>query len=150
MSQKSLKTHLGHLREAGIYRLSSADRPALEKSAAALDFACFNVGLEGAADMGAILAALGRDLGFPGWYGANLDALNDCLTDFSWRGADGYVVVIAGADRSHAGPDSFTALDEVFSAAIDDWREQGVPFWVFYESGSARHTAGLAAFPPLK
>ncbi|MBI4741185.1 MAG: barstar family protein [Betaproteobacteria bacterium] len=149
MSQKSLTTHLGHLREAGIYRLSSADHPALEKSATALGFACFNVRLENAADMGAILAALGRDLGFPGWYGANLDALSDCLTDFSWRGAKGYVVIIAGADSPHADPGSFAALDEVFSTAIDDWREQGIPFWVFYESGSARHTAGLAAFPPL-
>ena len=43
--------------------------------------------------MKAILSGFGKALYFPEWYGANLDALKDCLTDFSWREATGYVLI---------------------------------------------------------
>jgi len=39
------------------------------------------------------LDAIGDALGFPGWYGRNLDALFDCLTDLSWL-PDGQHVLI--------------------------------------------------------
>lgn len=32
----------------------------------------------------AVLLAIGHALQFPDWYGANLDALHDALTDLSW------------------------------------------------------------------
>lgn len=49
-----------------------------------------------ALDRRALLRAIGLGLGFPGYYGANLDALWDCLTDLTeptalvWRGWQGY------------------------------------------------------------
>lgn len=36
-----------------------------------------------------VLVAFGEALGFPGYYGANLDALNDCLQDLAAELANG-------------------------------------------------------------
>ena len=45
----------------------------------------------------AALAAIGKAFGFPRWYGANLDALYDCLTDLpETQPAPGYVVLLRG------------------------------------------------------
>jgi guanyl-specific ribonuclease Sa len=53
-------------------------------------FACFEVSFA-ACRIDSVLANSGDDLDFPEWYGRNFDALKDCLTDFSWREAAGYV-----------------------------------------------------------
>ncbi|MCP2260832.1 Barstar, RNAse (barnase) inhibitor [Streptoalloteichus tenebrarius] len=53
----------------------------------------------------AALDAFGRALSFPSWYGRNLDALYDCLTDLSWLPAGEHVLVwpghraLGGVDR---------------------------------------------------
>ncbi|WP_229795280.1 barstar family protein [Saccharothrix coeruleofusca] len=39
------------------------------------------------------LAAIGEALEFPDWYGHNLDALYDCLTDLSWLPEGEHVLV---------------------------------------------------------
>lgn len=133
MHQNTLQDELAEARQAGIYRLPPNKGPALDSAAAALGFACLKVSADGADDIGAILTALGRDLDFPDWYGVNFDALNDCLTDFSWNEAPGYVLVIDGADALRDGnPGNFQTLNEVFTNAIEAWREQDIPFWVFY------------------
>jgi hypothetical protein len=149
MSPKSLTTLLAQVEQAGIYRLSVTDCTVLERSAEALSFACFKVDLEEACDINAILTSLGRQLDFPDWYGANLDALSDCLTDFSWREAQGYIITLSGADALQVLPDSFATLNAVFASAIEQWQDQGVPFWVFYEFGSTEVTAGLASLPVI-
>lgn len=143
--QKALQKLLAQPAQAGIYHLPHHGQTALSKAAKALGFACFRVSLEESEHMGTILAALGRDLAFPDWYGANFDALNDCLTDFSWREAPGYVVTVSGADAVHAVPNSFNALNEVFASAIAQWQEQGIPFWIFYDL----RANGLATLPSL-
>ncbi len=150
MSQKSLKTRLAQISDTGIYRLAAADSAKVEESAEALGFASFQVNLARCSDLNAILAALGQELGFPEWYGANLDALNDCLSDFSWREAKGYIVTLVGADSLSVDPDNFTALNEVFTAVIEQWREQGILFWVFYELGAADRANGLSSLPTLQ
>lgn len=146
MKQKSLQKLLVQARHAGVYRLPPGDRAALEKAAAELGFVCFKVSFDESDDIETILAALGRGLDFPDWYGTNFDALNDCLTDFSWREAPGYVITLVGADALHAAdPASFAALNEVFASAIEQWRVQNVPLWIFY-AGSAN---GRLTLPTL-
>lgn len=147
MRQKALQKLLARAGCAGIYRLPSDDRAVLEKTAAELGFACFRVNLAESGDIKAILAALGRGLGFPEWYGGNFDALNDCLTDFSWREAPGYVISLAGAGALHTVPVSLATLNEVFAGAIAQWREQNIPLWIFYEFADAVPVNGLARLP---
>ena len=73
-------------------------------------------------DKTALLAALGEALSFPDWYGANWDALADCLMDMSWSEGP----VLLHLTRSNALPMELRAtLEEVFQDAADYWREQG-------------------------
>lgn len=119
-------------RQAGIFRLAHEDLPVLRTAAAERDFAFFSVDLQRASNVPGFIRALKRDLAFPEWFGGNLDALNDCLTDFSWRPAPGYVIVLAGSDLLRATPTSFAALNEVLASAVDEWRKRAIPFLIFY------------------
>ena len=136
ISQKALQQLLVQPMRAGTYRLPHERQKTLGKAAVGLGFAFFKANFEEAKESGAILHVLGRDLGFPHWYGNNLDALYDCLTDFSWQHASGYVIFISGADALLANRAGFTELNDVFAAAIAQWQRQNIPLWVFYASAS--------------
>ena len=129
----------------GLFKLSRKDIPALRQAAEQLNQAYFQVDLRSAKNVPSFIKALKRDLDFPDWFGGNLDALHDCLTDFSWHEAPGYVLLIRGADRLHADESAFAALNAVFADAADYWREDGVPFWVFYDL----RADGLATLPTV-
>ena len=131
MKQEQLRGLLCKPAFSGIYHLPSSGLAALQEACTALEYPCFKTDLQA--------------LGFPAWYGANLDALKDCLTDFSWHDAPGYVLIISGADALHADCTLFANLNAVFSSTIEEWREHGIPFWVFYDM----RADGLAALPTL-
>ena len=148
MKTEQLRALLTRTDLSGIYHLPSSGVGALRRAAGTLGFACFEVDLGKAGetgDLAAVLQALGRGLGFPEWYGANLDALNDCLTDFSWNEAPGYVVILSGADTLHALGEPFAQINRVLDNAIQEWRRQRIPFWVFYDL----RANGLAFLPTL-
>jgi RNAse (barnase) inhibitor barstar len=145
MSQK-LQTLLAQSAIAGIYHLPHSDRKALKQAALALGFGWLQAGFGEKRELSPILERLGKDLGLPDWYGANLDALADCLTDLSWNTAPGYVLLIEGADALHARDEAaFAALNEVFATVIADWQEGKVPFWIFYDM----RPNGLTSLPTL-
>lgn len=146
MSQNSLQRLLEDARQAGIYHLPESGRASVRQAAEAVGFACFEVSLPDTGRMDAVLAELGRGLDFPVWYGNNLDALKDCLTDFSWCEAAGYALIIARAETLQADdPAAFEAINEVFAAAIAEWQSQDFPMWVFYDL----RADGLATLPTL-
>ena len=145
MKPEHLRKLLARHELTGIYHLPSSGVEPLQEAAESLGFACFEVDFRESGDIAVALDELGRGLGFPDWYGANLDALNDCLTDFSWREAPGYVVIISGADTVHALGTPFSQINEVFSNAIQEWRRHEIPFWIFYDL----RADGLAALPTL-
>ncbi len=117
---------------AGIYKLTRKDLPALRSAANELKQAFFSVDLQNAKNVPGFIKALKRDLNFPDWFGGNLDALNDCLTDFSWHPAPGYVITLTGSDSLRGNPTSFAALNEVLSSAVEAWQARNIPFRVFY------------------
>lgn len=134
MKQNELLAVLQDSRRADIYHLPPSGHAAVKELAAAAGFACFEVNLRDADRLDSALSQLGHDLEFPEWYGRNLDALKDCLTDFSWCEAPGYILIISRAEILHAeDPAAFHALNEVFAAAIAEWRSQDFPMWVFYD-----------------
>ena len=100
------------------------------RAAEANGFAIFVVDLGPVTNKESLLAALGRAMAFPDWFGHNFDALFDCLTDLAWRPAEGYLVLLEHCDGVHsqAEEDFVTAL-QVFDQAANEWREQGVPLW---------------------
>ncbi len=134
MNIKRLKTLLATSKEAGMYHLSDSGQAAVREAAAALGFACFAVDFAEETRLESALIKLGQMLDFPGWYGRNLDALKDCLTDLSWCEAPGYVLIIRRAEALHAERgDDFRRLNQVFAQAIAEWRDDDCPLWVFYD-----------------
>jgi RNAse (barnase) inhibitor barstar len=117
---------------AGIFRLARKDLPALRQAADELKQHVFNVDLKDAHNVPGFIKALSRDLDFPAWFGGNLDALHDCLTDFSWHPAPGYVITLAGSESLRSNPTSFAAFNQVLASAAEAWQARNIPFGVFY------------------
>lgn len=117
---------------AGLHRLAARDLPALIKAADELGQAVFTVDLQHARNVPGFIKALRRDLHFPDWFGGNLDALHDCLTDFSWHPAPGYIILLRGVEALSAHPASFAAFNEVLASAVDEWQTRNIPFRIFY------------------
>jgi RNAse (barnase) inhibitor barstar len=64
------------------------------------------------------LEAIGAALHCPAWYGRNLDALYDCLTDLSWLPAGEHVLVWLGHRHLKAAdPDGYRAVLAVLEDA---------------------------------
>lgn len=68
----------------------------------------------------AMLASIAASLDFPGWFGGNWDALEDCFTDLSWRKGDKHVFLFL---HPSAGDDLGILLD-VLASAAEFWRER--------------------------
>ena len=71
------------------------------------------------------LGSIARALDFPDWFGANWDALEDCLGDLSWRRGDGHVLIFA----SIADGDGRRLLLDVLRSSAEYWRARGKPFF---------------------
>jgi len=116
--------------QAGIYQVPP-DVGALEAAASESDFAVWRVDLAGVRSKQELLDAIARELAFPDWFGANWDALEDCLTDLTWCAASGYVLILANAGAfAAAQPEEFETALEVFDGAAEYWYDEDVPFWV--------------------
>jgi len=117
---------------AGVFDLPARSVPVVMEAAAAAGLVAFRVGLAGCTSREEVLARLGEHLGFPEWYGQNWDALADCLTDFSWQAAAGYVLVLEQlGDFRAASDEDFDTLIEILSDASASWSGLAVPFWAF-------------------
>lgn len=128
------QTVLGDTRKAGVYHMPQVDPGPLLTAAEAIGFAVYRIDLSQAQDKAGLLDAIAKALHFPDWFGHNFDALADCLNDFAWRPAEGYLVLLDHCDGIHGRAESdFVATLQVFEQAADEWREQGIPFWCFVE-----------------
>ncbi|RJQ80499.1 barnase inhibitor [Pseudonocardiaceae bacterium YIM PH 21723] len=75
-------------------------------------------------------AAIATALDFPEYFGKNLDALHDLLTDLDWLPGGDHVLIWSGHKALRgAEPDSYAALCEVLSDAAD-YTEHGRSFSV--------------------
>lgn len=91
-----------------------------------------HVSLAGIRDRRQALLAIARALEFPAWFGANLDALYDSLTDLPERlPAPGYVVVLDGLAQGESA-DERAALLDVFRDAAEDFAGRGLALRVYY------------------
>jgi RNAse (barnase) inhibitor barstar len=119
--------------QAGAYFADTRDREDLVEAANTLQYAVVPVDLRGCEDGRAALAQIAETLRFPDWFGANWDALADCLNDLSWWPSPGYVVVLEHASEWRAQDrESFDTVLEIFGEAAVRWAETQVPFWAFY------------------
>jgi RNAse (barnase) inhibitor barstar len=85
-------------------------------------------------DKPSVLRAIARAFALPAWFGLNLDALYDSLTDLrDTQPAQGYVVVLDHLPRTESfGVEQRDALLDVFRDVVDDFAEAKIPFRVLY------------------
>ena len=76
------------------------------------------------------LKKLAEALDFPDWFGGNWDALEDCLSDLSWREAPGWVLIFRNFDALPG--DERGVLVEVLASAAQFWAERGKLFFAVF------------------
>jgi hypothetical protein len=132
-----LKTLLGQAEQAGAFRLQPKRLEEIAEAGSRAGLRVFRVSLSDTKSVPELLDALAAALAFPDWFGRNLDALMDCLTDMSWNGdeqAGGYLLLLTGMESLHrTDPEGLRAVIEVLAVAAEVWRADGVPFWVLAE-----------------
>lgn len=111
MIQRAVSEVLERPERNGIYRLSQSDfgfQPVLDGRALR--------------SKKALLAGVARALDFPDYFGENWDALEECLSDMSWR--DGQISLLI--EHADSIPDAlFATFREVFGQMAEQWAEQG-------------------------
>jgi len=114
----------------GPYRLRPDQADTALAAARQLGMAIGEIRLEG--DW---LQELGRQLQFPEHYGANFDALYDCLTDRDAFPAQACLLLFTGMVAEPGDEDDESPVDTliaVLQAASDEWREQGRALWALF------------------
>lgn len=131
MNYESLLTRIEH---ASVYHMPLDGEAALISAAEHNAYCVFRIDLSQAQDKQGLLEIIAKTMGFPEWFGHNWDALLDCLADLGWRPAEGYLVILEHCDGIHGRAESdFVQTLQVFEAAANEWRDQGIPFWCFVD-----------------
>ena len=126
-----LLQRLSDASRSGVYRAPRSDEILDATRASGLRVA--RIGLAGAAGKEALLERVARALDFPSWFGGNWDALEDCLSDLSWSGAAGHVLLIeGGADLP---VDERGILTDILASAAASWAERKRPFFAVFVDG---------------
>ena len=116
-----LLQRLRDAKRSGVYRASDARAIVDATQGSDLDV----VAIEAAAKH---FEAIAKALAFPDWFGANWDALEDSLSDLSWRKGAGHVLVF----RSHPAGDDRGVLIDVLGSAAQYWAARGKPFFAVF------------------
>ena len=120
-----------HAAQAGLYYLPDSARSDLEQEAAKAQRAFFSVRLENCKDTQEALIEFGKACHFPIWYGANFDALNDCLSDPDWPNGKGVILKISGLETLRSGDvEAFSTLIDVLRSATISRSASKQPLWI--------------------
>lgn len=81
-----------------------------------------------------LLQSLDKACNFPDYFGFNWDALADCLADFHWKSAKGYVFIYEDPQKLNSlDLDTFLSIVQETGA---DWVREGIPFKLLVPKGS--------------
>src|ERR671923_912813 len=99
--------------KSGVYRASRVD--AIEEALRGSKLSFARIALQDVTEAAALMRRIAARLGFPDWFGENWDALEDCLTDLSWRESEGQVLAFEGF-HSLPGEELGTLIEVLISA----------------------------------
>ena len=129
-----LLQRLGDASRSGVYRTARSDE--ILEATQGSDLRVARIGLAGATGKQAVMERVAAALQFPQWFGANWDALEDCLTDLSWTGAGGHVLLIEDSDGLPG--DAGCIFIDILASAAAWWAERGRPFFAVFVGGAPR------------
>lgn len=131
MSANELSERLRDSASSGLYAVLAADDVAGAARAAGLSAA--RISLAGVQTKEELLRRFASALGFPEWFGMNWDALEDCLTDMSWRPAEGYLLFIEDIDGLDDLPlEDRRVLFEILRSCARFWVGEATPYFVAF------------------
>ena len=137
MTTKSkLQARLADTSKSGVFRAPTDQ--AVRDAMTGADFDLVPIQLGKGKD--AILASVASALGFPEWFGGNWDALEDSLTDLSWREDKPRVLLFFDASAG----DDLGILIDVLSSAAEYWKERERAFFAVFVD-----PRGKLVLPPL-
>ncbi|MES2403769.1 MAG: barstar family protein [Pseudomonadota bacterium] len=115
------------------YLVGESDLDTLDAAAHDEGHLVRRVSLAGCRDKHDLLQRIATSLAFPETFGANWDALADCLGDLEWLpDAGGYAWLFDhAADFRDASEHDFDALCDVLDDACKRWKERGTPCFAF-------------------
>lgn len=120
---------------AGLYHLPAARRADVLAQARQAHLKQFSADLGDVGDAADVLRELGRTFEFPIWYGANFDALHDCLTDPDWHPRKGLLLLISGLEAlRNNDPEAFSTLIDVLRSAAQTRSTDKHPLWILLTS----------------
>ena len=115
---------------SGLYR-APADLASLKKQAREASLAWVDLPLQDVSNKKQFMAQCVRQMKLPSYFGGNWDALADCVRDFNWMSAKGYVLHISGSDKlAAAAPSEFQTALAVLGEAAEFWKNRNMPFVV--------------------
>lgn len=121
---------------SGVYR-TPADIGALQTATAKAGLSWLDLPLRTVGSKQQFLAACAKQFRLPSHFGGNWDALSDCLRDFGWLKARGYVVHMSGSESfAKASDEDFQTALAVFAEAAAFWKGRGVVFILLVDSGA--------------
>jgi RNAse (barnase) inhibitor barstar len=116
----------------GPYLIDATRVEQIQRDIVALGFACATLKPGDAKTPATWLVEVGRQLNLPPHYGANFDALYDCLCDPDCLPDARFVLFI---DNPHAlGESGCDTLIAVLQAVADEWRDAGRSFWALLDA----------------
>ncbi|MGE5470154.1 MAG: barstar family protein [Bacteroidota bacterium] len=129
---------------ADLYHLPAPRRLDLLEMVNQANFLLLTADVGACHGIGEVLVDFGKALHFPPWYGTNLDALHDCLSDPDWHPERGVVILISGLEAlRRRDPENFPRLLDVLAAACRSRSAGQPPLWVL----STTPARGLASLP---
>jgi RNAse (barnase) inhibitor barstar len=126
MSPEALESLMEENRGGVYFVPGNPDAKALQKLAKSAGYAFFHIDGKNIARKEQLLTHAALALNFPKSFGANWDALEECLTDLEWVDGDGYLIYydhIDGLLAAH--PDQFETLVEILRDAVASWKDDG-------------------------
>jgi RNAse (barnase) inhibitor barstar len=129
-------TDYGELPSQAVLALGATRIEDLERDAARAGHGVLRADCSGADDKAGVLEAIGRGFGLPAYFGQNLDALYDCLTDLvppAGVEQPGFLVILRDLpDTAIFDSQARDALLAVFSDGAEHFRDRGIAFRVFH------------------
>ena len=115
-------------KRSGVFR-APADVDALRKAALKAGLSWMDLPLQSVTTKKQFMAVCAKQLKLPSYFGGNWDALADCLRDFNWLKAGGYVLHLTAPEKFAKGAsDDYEIALAVFGEAADFWKGRGTPF----------------------
>ena len=120
-------------RQNGAYLVGETDLDTLDAAAHDEGHLVRRISLAGCRGKDDLLQRIAKALAFPGTFGANWDALADCLGDLEWLpNAGGYAWLFDHAeDLRDASEADFDTLCDILEDACAGWKDNGTPCFAF-------------------